>query len=70
MTGVKAPRGPVDPYGWNRLMQMVIARAEKINAPDLPGLRAALVQGKSEALLRRFGILSQTDIDREFPPPK
>ena len=67
---VKTPRGPVDPYGWNQLMQVVIARAEKIGAPDLPGLRVALNQGKSEMLLRKYGILSQTDIDREFPAPR
>jgi hypothetical protein len=67
LTGAKRPRGPVDPQGWNQLMLQVIARCEKLGAPDLPGLRAALSQGKAEQLLRRLGIISQADIDREFP---
>ena len=68
--GTPAPKGPTDPIGWNRLLQVVIARAISIGSPAVPGLQAALMQGKSETHLRRLGILSQTDIDREFPPPK
>jgi hypothetical protein len=50
-------------------MRQVIERAEALQHRHLPGLRASLVQGAAERHLRTLGIISQADLDREFPLP-
>lgn len=59
-----APKNPVE---WHRLMQQVIAQAQRTGSRHLLGLRQAASSGQNEAMLRRMGILSATDIAREFP---
>jgi hypothetical protein len=48
-------------------MRAVITRAEELNHPSLPGLREALAKGNAEAHLRRRGIITLRDIERELP---
>ena len=54
---------------WQRLLKLVIQRAEELGDRRLPGLRRALADGISESTLRRLGIIHQGDILREFPNP-
>lgn len=63
---VQAPKSHEE---WTRLMRQVIERAEALQHRHLPGLRASLVQGAAERHLRTLGIISQADLDREFPLP-
>lgn len=63
---VQAPKSPEE---WTRLMRQVIERAETLQHRHLPGLRASLVQGNAEKHLRLLGIISQADLDRQFPLP-
>ncbi len=58
---------PKNSVEWHRLMMQVIARAQTTGARHLPGLRQAVASGQIETTLRRMGILSSTDIEREFP---
>lgn len=60
----KAPLGPVE---WNHLLAKAIKRAEAKGDPRLAGLRRASMDGKAESVLRKFGIISETDLLREFP---
>lgn len=58
---------PAGPHGWNQLLSQAIRRAESLQDPRLAGLRKAMLEGRSEQALRLLGILSETDIEREFP---
>lgn len=48
-------------------MQKAIAQAALTEDECLPTLRRALVEAKSEEVLRRMSIISENDILREFP---
>jgi hypothetical protein len=61
------PTAPQSMQQWAQLMRAVIARAEELKHPSLPGLKEALAKGTAEAHLRRRGIITLRDIDREFP---
>lgn len=61
---IKAPGSVAE---WDRLMQLVIERADQCKDRRLSGLRKALVDGQSERFLRSLGIISTVDLDREFP---
>lgn len=61
------PKTPTDLYGWTRLAQLAIERAEKKKDRRLEGLRAALSSGKIEKVLRQMCIISEADVVREFP---
>ena len=63
-------KAPTKQTEWARLMQRAIGRAEKAKDRRLAGLRKAQADGKSEALLRRLGIISEEDLSREFPEKK
>lgn len=54
---------------WKALLNQVIDRAERMGHRQLPGLRAAMTENRAETHLRRLGIISQNDLDREFPQP-
>jgi len=58
---------PVGPLAWDALMSRAIKRAETTGDPRLEALRRAIRQGKSEITLRKFGIISDRDLEREFP---
>lgn len=60
-------RGAMSPVGWDALMRKVIARAEETEDRRLEGLKKACEEGRSEAFLRRMGIICEVDIVREFP---
>ena len=62
-------KNPSDLYGWVKLAQLAIARAEKIKDRRLEGLRASLTNGKVEKTLRQLGIICEADVEREFPNP-
>ena len=61
------PPAPRNSLEWHQLMMQVISRAQTVESRFLPGLRQAVTAGQIEPTLRRLGILSLTDIDREFP---
>lgn len=67
----QTPRPRIQPperrQEWQRLMQLVIHRAELLGDRRLSGLRRALADGEAELTLRRLGIIHQGDIQREFP---
>lgn len=60
-------REPTTPAEWTALMLAAIRRAEKLQHSALPGLKKALTEGKSEAYLRRMGVIHIGDIERELP---
>jgi hypothetical protein len=60
-------RVPTNVNEWNTLLTLSIRKAEALQDSRLPGLRKAMVEGKAEPFLRRMGIISQVDIEREFP---
>jgi hypothetical protein len=60
-------RAPAGPLEWNHLLSKAIKRAELKGDNRLAGLRKASSDGKAESILRRFGILSEADLVREFP---
>lgn len=55
------------PLEWERLLLRAIQLAERRNDNRLPALRAAKTAGKAESVLRKFGVISQADLAREFP---
>ena len=61
------PKGPTGVIGWNQLLSQAIRQAEKIGDPRAAGLKKAMRDNAAEPTLRKFGILSETDIQREFP---
>ncbi len=52
---------------WEKLMRVVLAKAEALNDRRQHGLRAALATGKSERTLRMMGIIHLGDLPRVFP---
>ena len=62
-------RGPASAAEWQMVMRQLIDRMARLNKPH-DALKTAYVQGNSEQVLRRMSILSQTDIDREYPAQK
>jgi hypothetical protein len=58
---------PIGPLAWDALLSKAIKRAEAKGDPRLEGLRKAIREGKSESTLRKYGIISEMDLDREFP---
>jgi hypothetical protein len=64
-----ARRAPSSPIEWERLMQVVLTRAEARADPRLNMLKAAMPQGKTEQVLRQMGIICENDVQREFPLP-
>ena len=55
---------------WDKLMRVVIAAAETKGDRRIHGLRKALVDGKSERVLRMMGIIHPGDLPRVFPEKK
>ena len=52
---------------WEKLMRVVIAKAEAQGDRRIHGLRKALVDGKAERTLRMMGIIHLGDLPRVFP---
>lgn len=63
----KKPTAPTTASGWNTLLSQAIKRAEVRGDNRLAGLKRAMVEGQAEKTLRRLGILTETDLQREFP---
>lgn len=51
---------------WDALMHKAIVRARQTGDSRLRALEAALGQGKAAAVLKRFGIIGEADLEREF----
>jgi hypothetical protein len=51
---------------WTRLLTAAIERAEKTNDPRLVALKAATTSGKTIETLKKYGIICEADIQREF----
>ena len=64
------PAAPKDHNEWIKLLRMTIERASKTKDRRLLGLRQAMTDGQAEQILRRMGILSIVDINREMPLPQ
>ena len=62
----QAVKHPTTPNGWNTLLSRAIRRAELSGDVRLNSLRAAMRDNRAEATLRKYGILSDIDLDREF----
>jgi hypothetical protein len=54
------------PLAWDKLLSQAIALAEKKGDPRLEDLRRSIREGKSEGTLRKYGIISEADLQREF----
>lgn len=52
---------------WDKLMKVVISEAASKGDRRIHGLRKALVDGKSERVLRMMGIIHTGDLPRVFP---
>lgn len=52
---------------WEKLMRVVIAKAEEQGDRRIHGLRKALVDGQAERILRMMGIIHLGDLPRVFP---
>lgn len=52
---------------WEKLMRIVLAKAEAQKDRRQYGLRKALADGKSERVLRMMGIIHLGDLPRVFP---
>lgn len=59
--------GPKNIHEWNTLLSKTIQRAESLGDRRVEGLRKAMVEGRAEKMLRQMSILSDADLDREFP---
>lgn len=66
-TKVRFAQPPARQTDWQGLMKVVLQRSQQQGRPT-QDLQEAFRQGQSEQHLRRLGIISLTDIDREFPP--
>ena len=69
LTPARKRSGPTNPLEWEKLLAVVIAKAEGRQDPRTPFMKSALAAGQAETMLRNLGILSATDITREFPNP-
>lgn len=69
LDGKKAVAAPQSKDDWDRLMAKAIERATATSSRLQGGLQQALAAGKSEQVLRRLGILSMADLEREIPKP-
>jgi hypothetical protein len=63
----KKPALPSSPSAWNSLLSQAIRRAEVTGDNRLGGLKRAMVERTAEKTLRKLGILTDTDLQREFP---
>jgi hypothetical protein len=55
---------------WDALASKAAKAAKRVGDGRAYPLTKAIQEGRSERLLRSFGILSETDIVREFPVPE
>lgn len=67
LTSPKKPLGPQNIHEWNALLSKAIQRADAAGDRRVEGLRRAMTDGRSEKILRQMSILSDVDLDREFP---
>jgi hypothetical protein len=66
-TSTKKPNAPASVQEWNQLLSKTIQRALSTEDRRLEGLRKAMMEGKAEKILRQMSVLSEVDLDREFP---
>lgn len=52
---------------WDRLLRQAIERAERRNDNRIQALRTALSMGQAATVLKRLGIIGESDLLREFP---
>lgn len=64
-------RSPTTNGGWHRLLLAVLARARVLGDRREKGLAAVLKdRNRIPGVLRKMGIICETDIMRVFPDPK
>jgi hypothetical protein len=61
---VKMVSSPAD---WERLARQAIAQAELAGDSRAQAIRNAIQAGVADKVLKRMGIIGETDIRREFP---
>lgn len=66
-TSTKKPSAPASIQEWNQLLSKTIQRAQATEDRRLEGLRKAMMEGRAEKMLRQMSVLSEVDLDREFP---
>lgn len=62
-------RTAVTPRQWRTLCEMALQRAQEVGDRRAEGLAKALETRREQATLQSLGILSETDLDREFSSP-
>ena len=65
MTRTLNPKPPQ--VNWAALLQTALFQAIQRRDPRLAALQKAQREGTAEATLRKFGIISENDLLREFP---
>lgn len=66
MPNVKVSREQRGPRAWEQLMRTAIEKARLTGDRRLTGMEAALAKGQSEQVLRKFSIICEADLNREF----
>jgi hypothetical protein len=59
----KVPRNPIE---WDTLASKAIKLSDQIGDRRSLALKKAIQEGRSENILRSYGIISDTDLAREF----
>lgn len=66
MLQAQAPK-TVSPVDWERLASKAILRAERAGDSRAQAIKHAVSQGQADRILKRMGIIGETDLVREFP---
>jgi len=64
------PKTPKDRIAWAQLAKAAIERAKASKDKREHSIRLAVQKGQVESLLRKWGIICEADLIREFPPLK
>lgn len=67
MAKVRMAQGGSAPVAWESLARKAIERANRAGDSRVRMLEAALASGKAPQVLKRLGIIGESDLSREFP---
>jgi hypothetical protein len=63
----KASKLPRNHAEWDALASKAIRLSERVGDQRNLSIKKAIQEGRSEKVLRSYGIISDTDLEREFP---
>lgn len=66
-TVAQRQKAPTRSEGWKVLLRKAIHQATVSKDPRLTRLKDAQIKNQAEKCLRQLGIISESDIKREFP---